>query len=515
MRIPIGIQIRRQRKATGQSQVGLARAVGISASYLNLIESNKRAIGGKLLLRIAERLHLDVEELSGRGEQRLIQAIDELATDPLLSHLGLNTIDASEFVARFPNVATALTLLYRAYSDANAGMEAYASRLKSDPFLSETLHEVLNRITAMRSSAEILFSVPDLDDKDRHRFTGMINREGHSLTETVRNLTSYFDQSTARKKAISPLQDVEEAIIASNNHYPALEDCGVSLRAAVEVFGNFGEANITTALHHHFGITCRKWPEQQAVSWGHRYDELEKTLWFRGSTTAATRQFQLCNIFATKAAEATLDEETMRLELGSDEARLIALRALSSYVAGCMVMPYEAFFKDAETHFYDVDLLCQLYTASFEQVAHRFVTLRRKGHEGVPFGLLRADPAGRLTKRFPLPGFTLPASGHGCLLWPLYDAFAVGHAIRQISEFTNGNRYLLVAKAVPKRVSAFAERPLVFSVMLACDILHADRTIYGRGLDLSGKAVPIGPSCRLCIRHQCAHRQEAALMADV
>src|SRR5690606_17005764 len=150
--------------------------------------------------------------------------------------------------------------------------------------------------------------------------------------------------------------------------------------------------------------------------------------------------------------------------------------------------------------------------ASFEQVAHRLVTLRRKGAEGVPFGFLRADPSGRLTKRFPLPGLSLPGSGHGCLLWPIYAVSGTPGVLRQISEFTNGARFLLIAKSVKKRVAAWREQPLTFSVMLACDLLHADRTVYGRGLDFDDAAarVPVGPSCLLCVRESCTHRQEAA-----
>jgi predicted transcriptional regulator len=46
--------------------------------------------------------------------------------------------------------------------------------------------------------------------------------------------------------------------------------------------------------------------------------------------------------------------------------------------------------------------------------------------------------------------------------------------------------------------------------MLACDILHADRTVYGRELNLGDPAlaVPVGPTCRLCVRRECVHRQE-------
>ena len=49
--------------------------------------------------------------------------------------------------------------------------------------------------------------------------------------------------------------------------------------------------------------------------------------------------------------------------------------------------------------------------------------------------------------------------------------------------------------------------------MLACDALHADRTVYASGLDLMDTAAdtPVGPSCRLCPRRDCADRQEEAL----
>ena len=53
MRGPIGIKISSRRKALAISQAELARRAGISASYLNLIEANKRDVGGALLKRLA------------------------------------------------------------------------------------------------------------------------------------------------------------------------------------------------------------------------------------------------------------------------------------------------------------------------------------------------------------------------------------------------------------------------------------------------------------------------------
>jgi len=179
-----------------------------------------------------------------------------------------------------------------------------------------------------------------------------------------------------------------------------------------------------------------------------------------------------------------------------------------------MVFPYARVLADAEAAAYDIDHLRQAYHASFEQVAHRLVTLRKPGQEGVPFGFLRSDPAGRLTKHFPLPGLLLPNSGHACPLWAIYNAFRTPEQlVRQVVQFSDGSRYLFIAKTAGRRAASFSDRAIHTSVMLACDVLHADQTVYGAGLDLSDVTadVPVGPACRLCTRRDCPERQEEAL----
>src|SRR3546814_7847409 len=73
-----GFRIRERRRQLGLTQAGVAKRVGISGSYLNLIEANKRAVAGALLRRITELLDLDPETLTGHTEQRLIDDLTEL-----------------------------------------------------------------------------------------------------------------------------------------------------------------------------------------------------------------------------------------------------------------------------------------------------------------------------------------------------------------------------------------------------------------------------------------------------
>ena len=73
----IGPTLRERRRALGITQSKLAAEVGISASYLNLIEGDKRNIGGVLLKRIADALGLALDELDGAAERRLVDDLGE------------------------------------------------------------------------------------------------------------------------------------------------------------------------------------------------------------------------------------------------------------------------------------------------------------------------------------------------------------------------------------------------------------------------------------------------------
>ncbi|HEY9568926.1 MAG TPA: short-chain fatty acyl-CoA regulator family protein, partial [Thalassobaculum sp.] len=167
------------------------------------------------------------------------------------------------------------------------------------------------------------------------------------------------------------------------------------------------------------------------------YDADSRSLVFLDHATAATRQFQMARLAAELAAGDAIHREIDGdPRLSSEASRTQAFRALASYVASALVFPYDRFHADAVAARYDVELLRQRYGASFEQVAHRLVTLRRPGQEGIPFGFLRSNPAGFTTKRFPLPDLPLPRHGHGCPLWAIYGAFqASGRVQRQLVRF--------------------------------------------------------------------------------
>lgn len=515
MRAPIGLKISSRRRALGVSQAALARRAGISASYLNLIERNKRHVGGSLLIRLAEELGVELAELSGDSEHRLIAELDEAFADPVLA--GIDMPASRDLVAQQPAAAQAIARLRRAYLGATANADLYADRLRTDPLLAQLLHRILSGITAVRSTAEILEDVTDLDEGERSRFVETITRETRGLTEVARGLIGQFEVDARGRRTLSPIRELDDLIFERDNYFPALEAAAKELRAEIEAIGPFGEAALAAGLAAKFGVGMARSAGREVDAAGfpgqYHFNSATRTMWFQVSAGAATRQFHLTRLYAELSAADAIEQEVDTPQLSSGTARRLGYRALSSYLAGAMVFPYGQFLADAEAQRYDIEALRQIYSASFEQVAHRLVSLRKPDDPGLPFGFLRSDAAGRLTKHFPLPGLPLPSAGHACPRWVIYGAFRTPRTLtRQIAQFADGSRYLFIASAQARSGTGFADHAIPTSVMLACDVLHADRTVYGAGLDLGDGStdVPVGPSCRLCPRRDCADRQEEA-----
>lgn len=96
----------------------MAETLGISPSYLNLVERNQRPLSAALLLRLAEHFDFDVHALSasepGGGEA----AIRRRLADPLFADLDIDRAEIEEWLTAAPRGAEAFA---RAYDRIGAG----------------------------------------------------------------------------------------------------------------------------------------------------------------------------------------------------------------------------------------------------------------------------------------------------------------------------------------------------------------------------------------------------------
>ncbi len=492
----IGANLRERRRARGVTQAALAAQVGISASYLNLIEGDKRPIGGALLKRIADALGVDLAEIDGAAERRLLADLAALCGEPLLADLQLEPRSTHALAGRHRAWARALARLHRAWVDRGQAVNALSDRLQQDPFLREAVHSLLSQATAIRSSAEILQTVQDLDAVRRTRFLAIVEQESARLAEVARSLAAFFDKDAAATRSVTPTEEVDDLLVDHDNHFAELEQAADDFLARSGVAADGSEAALAAYLREVQGVTVRQQPVATLVRGELRpmaaYDAATRTLVLADEAVPATRRFEL--------------------------ARLAVELHTQGRPVDDVLAHYEPFLEAALSLHHDVDRLAQRFGASFEQVCHRLVTLRRPGAAGLPFALMRVDAAGFTSKRFPLPRLPLPRHGPACPMWAVYQALHVpGTIVRQLVELPDGQRLLLVARTVEKSRPAFAMPRRLQSIMLACDALHADQTVYGAGLDLgsSAPALPVGPSCRMCVRTDCVYRAEAPILDPV
>lgn len=218
-----GSRIRSYRLERGIRQSELARACEISASYLNLIEHNRRRIGGALLVRIATALDVDPSYLSGMAEVRLATEMDAAAeAHPEASP---ERSRAEELAARFPGWARLIARQNRENRRLAQVIERLGDRLTHDPFLSASMHNALSSVTAIRSSSAILNQGGDIEPEWQARFHRNIFEDSQRLTEAMEDLVGYLDGDGGDAPGGSlPQDDLNQWLVSVNWRFDALED---------------------------------------------------------------------------------------------------------------------------------------------------------------------------------------------------------------------------------------------------------------------------------------------------
>ncbi|MCV2878126.1 short-chain fatty acyl-CoA regulator family protein [Sedimentimonas flavescens] len=225
-----GTRIRERRTALRIKQADLARSVGISPAYLNLIEHNRRRVGDELLGQIAGAMSVDPVALSEGAEGALFDGLREAVAGAEAeggAHMaGMPELERiEEFVGRFPGWAAILAGRQARVNALERVVESYSERMAQDPFLLASLHEVLSAVTSLRSTAAILVETDDIEPIWRARFLRTIQEESLRLSETAEALVGYLDDLEEAETGLSsPLEQVEAWLSARNWHLEELEE---------------------------------------------------------------------------------------------------------------------------------------------------------------------------------------------------------------------------------------------------------------------------------------------------
>ena len=428
-----GHAVRRVRRGAGLTQAAMAEALGVSASYLNLIERNQRPLTATLVLRLAEGFDVDVRGLAASEPGGGADALRRRLADPIFADLEIDRSELEEWLAAAPGGAEAFA---RAYDRAGAG------------------------------GAGDAVAAPDA-------------------------------VAAARRE-----------IERWRGHFPDLDAAAEALAdelrlGAGDTFGAMAER-----LRVKHQLSIRILPVDVMPDRLRRLDLHARQLQLSETLDAASRSFAVASQLGTIEARGEIDALVRGAGLGDRTAERLLRRHLTSYFAAAVMMPYARFLRACEATGYDVALLQRRFGAGYEQVAHRLTTLQRVGARGLPFFMLRVDRAGQVSKRFAGASGSPLVEGPGtCPLWDVFAAFAQpAEPIAQLVALEDGSRWFTLVRGVHPASGWGSGVRARFAIALGLAADLGGTLSAARGIDLSGRAMPIGLGCRACTRPDCPQR---------
>ena len=426
-----------------------------------------------------------------RRQRKLSQA--DLAGALAISPSYLNLIEHNR-----RRVTVALLLKTAVYFGVEAGelAEADGSRLAGD---------------LMELFGDDLFAECNVTNQDVHDLAASnptIGRAVVRLFDGYRALRRH--EGAARvlgEQAFHAATDAVSDFIQENaNYFPTLDAEAERMRADIDHASDSFEHGLKTYLVNVFGLQWRQAPLPGDLVC--RLDQDRGEVLTAEILPGETATFAVARQLALLGARPSIDAIIEGSALLAD-APVLARNALASYVAGALVMPYEAFHRACKTTRYDIERIGRQFRASFEQVCHRMTTLQRPGRPGLPLHLVRTDIAGNISKRFSLSGLHIPRHSGACPRWNIYAAFLQPERLHvQVSQMPEGGRYVCVAKAVTKGGYRHNAPRRHLSVGIGCHASRAAELIYSDGIDVRNNdlTVPIGTGCRTCPRPDCGQR---------
>ena len=109
-----GVKLREIRGRLGLTQAEYASRLGVSLSYLNMMENNNRPISAQVVLALTGELGIDVNELATGSAERAVADMREALADPVFGD-ATPLADVLLVASNAPNFARAFLTLHRAH----------------------------------------------------------------------------------------------------------------------------------------------------------------------------------------------------------------------------------------------------------------------------------------------------------------------------------------------------------------------------------------------------------------
>jgi predicted transcriptional regulator/DNA-binding XRE family transcriptional regulator len=450
----IGRRLRELRLERGDQQADVARHLGVSPAYLNLIEKGKRTVQLPLLWKALSFFNVEMEAfMESVGERRTPDALAKMLDEPLLRSLGITDEDVADFSGEPRRIGT-LVALFNLYKNTRTQLET-----------------VMSQLDQQRPAADRL--------------------------------------------GYSPFDEITDFLQAHKNYFPELEEEAARIRRDHNVGRRILSDELVKILRARKVRVEFQQPSKGSVV--RRYDHKRKHLVMSTALLEQPLKFQLAATIGLRVLDENRLDEKLAEKFAprhGETARLIKIH-LANYFAGALLLPYHEFIAEVERTRYDIEALSNLFEMSYEAVAHRVCNLADPKRPGIPMHFVRVDVAGNISKRYSATGLRFPEGSGSCAKWAVHNAFLTPSVItKQYSVMPDGGTFFCFAKVAIQPQSGSVVRGTTYSIGLgthadaAKHLAYADEMPYSSHEVLQRLAVPVGVSCRFCERTDCNQRAE-------
>ena len=174
-----GSAIRRLRRREGLTQAAIAARLGVSPSYLNLIERNQRPLTARLLIQLAEQFDFDPRSLRRDADVGGIDGLRRRLADERFADLAIERDEIVEWLAAAPQAAVAFARLY------DRSAEVAATAPKPMELARREIERWRNHFPDLDTSAEMLSDELRLSNPDIGNALAERLRQRHQLAVRI------------------------------------------------------------------------------------------------------------------------------------------------------------------------------------------------------------------------------------------------------------------------------------------------------------------------------------------
>jgi predicted transcriptional regulator/transcriptional regulator with XRE-family HTH domain len=449
----VGPRLRQLRRESGHTQAQMAKRLGVSPTYVNLLENNQRSLSVQVLMALTDAYDVDWKDLVSDDSASHLADLRQALQDPVF---GQNTPDLTELRAALdhaPGLVQSFLTLYRSHRTAldrmmRSGEGSTASNLATsspETIIHDFFRNKQNHFPALERAAEQLRASDPCDADEVYAILKARLTKRHGISVRIRSI-----------------EQMEQALRVLNR--------------------DGGELQLSEALDH----------QNRVFQLAHMLCLLEfealidneiQGSGIQSETGRARCKIELANYFAA----------AFLMPYGAFLATATRTRYDVDRIAAAFGVSFEQVCHRLTT----------LQRKGAEGVPFFFLRVDKAGNvtkrfNSTSFTLAEyggACPVWNIHTSFRTPGVIIP----------------------QFVELPEGERFFTICRTTDRPVFSQDTQDRRLALALGCSIEHASQIGYASPFNLESAEIfsPIGINCPLCPRQACSQRAHLPLVIDL